>query len=188
MGALPPEMKRSNPEDDIRVILPYYKKSMGAKFASALKKVSEFTFSYGWRTAYCGIYSLEFQGVIYYFVDNEQYFDRPSLYGQFDDGERFAYFSLAVLEFLCRSDFKPDVLHANDWQTALTVIYLKTKFAQVDALSGIRTVFTIHNIEYQGKYDLSILGDIFALDYSFTDMVEYDGCIRRYNPTMGIYF
>ncbi len=178
MGALPPEMKRVSPTDDVRVILPYYKKKMAEKYASALKKVLEFHFSYGWRTAYCAVYSLDFQGVVYYFVDNEQYFDRPNLYGQFDDGERFAYFSLAVLEFLIRSDFRPDVLHANDWQTALTVVYLKTKFRAVGQLSGIRTVFTIHNIEYQGKYDLSILGDIFALDYAFTGIVEYDGCIN----------
>lgn len=178
MGALPPEMKRHSPSDDVRVILPYYKNKFAEKYASALKKISEFYFSYGWRSAYCAVYALEYQDVIYYFVDNEQYFDRPSLYGHFDDGERYAYFSLAVLEFLIRSDFRPDVLHANDWQTALTVVYLKTKFARVQELSGIRTVFTIHNIEYQGKYDLSILGDIFALDYAFTGIVEYDGCIN----------
>jgi starch synthase len=178
MGALPPEMKRRSPSDDVRVILPYYKQKMADKYASALKKVSEFHFSYGWRSAYCAVYALEFEGVVYYFVDNEQYFDRPALYGQFDDGERFAYFSLAVVEFLIRSDFRPDVLHANDWQTALTVVYLKTKFASVEELSGIQTVFTIHNIEYQGKFDLSILGDIFALDSAFTSIVEYDGCIN----------
>ena len=178
MGALPLEMKRKTPSDDVRVILPYYKKSISPKFTSALKKVSEFNFSYGWRSAYCSVYALDHEGVIYYFVDNEQYFDRPNLYGQFDDGERFAYFSLAVLEFLIRSDFRPDVLHANDWQTALTVVYLKTKFRAVRELSGIRTVFTIHNIEYQGKYDLSILGDIFALDYEFASILEYDGCIN----------
>ena len=178
MGALPPEMKRANPADDVRVILPYYKKKISEKYASALKKVSEFEFSYGWRRAYAAVYALDFESVTYYFVDNEQYFDRPNLYGQFDDGERFAYFSLAVLEFLIRSDYTPDVLHANDWQTALTVVYLKTKFSGVPKLSGIRSVFTIHNIEYQGKYDLSILGDIFALDYSYTGIVEYDGCIN----------
>lgn len=178
MGALPPEMKRADPSDDVRVIMPLYKNKMSEKYVSALKKVSEFNFSYGWRSAYCAVYALDHQGVVYYFVDNEQYFDRPNLYGQFDDGERFAYFSLAVLEFLIRSDFRPDVLHANDWQTALTVVYLKTKYRGVSELSGIRAVFTIHNIEYQGKFDLSILGDIFALDSTFTGIVEYDGCIN----------
>ncbi|MBR6546466.1 MAG: glycogen/starch synthase, partial [Clostridia bacterium] len=178
MGALPPEMKRADPSDDVRVIMPLYKNKMSEKYVSALKKVSEFNFSYGWRSAYCAVYALDHQGVVYYFVDNEQYFNRPNLYGQFDDGERFAYFSLAVLEFLIRSDFRPDVLHANDWQTALTVVYLKTKYRGVSGLSGIRAVFTIHNIEYQGKFDLSILGDIFALDSTFTGIVEYDGCIN----------
>ena len=178
MGALPPAIKRASPETDVRVILPLYKFKMAEKHLSALKKVSEFHFMYAWREAYCCVYELAYKGVTYYFVDNEQYFKRPNLYGEFDDGERFAYFSLAVLEFLIRSGYKPDILHANDWQCALTVIYLRTKFSLVEALMGIRTVYTIHNIEYQGKYDLSILGDVFALDYAHTGIVEYDGCIN----------
>ncbi len=178
MGALPPAIKEAAHDSDVRVILPLYKSVMSEKTVSALKKVSEFRFSYGWREAYAAIYAIENKGVTYYFVDNEQYFSRPRLYGEFDDGERFAYFSLAVLEFLIRSDFKPDILHANDWQCALSVIYLRTKFSSVPELSGIRTVYTIHNIEYQGKYDLAILGDIFALDYAYTGIVEYDGCIN----------
>ncbi len=178
MGALPPAIKATAPDSDVRVILPLYKSVMSEKTISALKKVSEFHFMYGWREAYAAVYALDYKGVIYYFIDNEQYFKRPKLYGEFDDGERFAYFSLAVLEFLIRSDYKPDVLHANDWQCALTVIYLRTKFSSVKELSGIRSVYTIHNIEYQGKYDLAILGDIFVLDYAYTGIVEYDGCIN----------
>jgi starch synthase len=178
MGALPPAIKRKSPEDDIRVILPLYKDKMAPKYVSALKKTAEFWFRYAWRDAYCGIYELEHEGVIYYFVDNEQYFKRPSLYGYFDDGERFAYFSLAVIEFLLHADYIPDVLHANDWQCALSVIYLKTKFSGVDKLKRIKTVYTIHNIEYQGKYDLALLYDIFCLEHRYTSVVEYDGCIN----------
>jgi len=178
MGALPQAVKAASPEDRVSVILPYYKNKVPKKLASDFRFVCEFRFRYVWRDAYAGIYAAESGGVTYYFVDNEQYFLRDGLYGQFDDGERFAFFSTAVLEFMIRMEKKPDVLHANDWQSALTVVYLRTKYRSVKEFRSIKTVYTIHNIEYQGKYDLAILGDIFGLEEWDRPIVEYDGCIN----------
>lgn len=178
MGALPQAVKSASPEDRISVILPYYKKKVPENLASSFKLVTEFRFKYVWRDSYAGIYSTERGGVTYYFVDNEQYFMRDGLYGEFDDGERFAFFSTAVVEFLFKLDKLPDVIHANDWQSALTVVYLRTKYYDYKPFRSIKTVYTIHNIEYQGKYDLAILGDIFGLDDRFRPVVEYDGCIN----------
>ena len=178
MGALPQAVKASSPEDSVSVILPYYKQKVPERFSSEFRFVTEFRFRYVWRDAYVGIYSTELGGVTYYFVDNEQYFLRPDLYGQFDDGERFAFFSMAVVEYMLRMEKAPDVLHANDWQSALTVVYLRTKYAKAESLRRVKTVFTIHNIEYQGKFDPAILGDIFGLDDLYRQVVEYDGCVN----------
>ena len=178
MGALPQAVKSASPDDSVSVIMPYYKKKVPERLSADFRLVSEFRFRYVWRDAYAGIYATEYGGVTYYLIDNEQYFLRPDLYGQFDDGERFAFFSMAVVEFMLKMERLPDVLHANDWQSALTLVYLRTKYAQIEALRAVRTVYTIHNIEYQGKYDLSILGDIFGLEDRFRPVVEYDGCIN----------
>ena len=178
MGALPQAVLAASPEDRVSVILPYYKNKVPEALAKNIKFVTEFRFRYVWREAYAGIFSAELGGVTYYFVDNEQYFLRSGYYGEFDDGERFAYFSMAVVEFMLRMDQMPDVLHANDWQTALTVVYLRTKYARVDQLRSVKTVYTIHNIEYQGKFDPAILGDIFGLDDLYRPVVEYDGCVN----------
>ena len=121
----------------------------------------------GWRHEYCGLFSLERQGVTWYFVDNEKYFRRGRLYGEFDDGERFAFFSHAVIDLLPSLDWMPDVLHCNDWQTALVPIYLKDVATRWPEVRGIRTVFTIHNIEYQGRYGDQVLQDVIGLDKSY---------------------
>ena len=178
MGALPQAVLAASPEDRVSVILPYYKNKVPEALAKKLKFVTEFRFRYVWREAYAGIFSTQLGGVTYYFVDNEQYFLRSNYYGEFDDGERFAFFSMAVVEFMLRMEKMPDVLHANDWQTALTVVYLRTKYARVEQLRSVKTVYTIHNIEYQGKFDPAILGDIFGLDDIYRQVVEYDGCVN----------
>ena len=178
MGALPQAVTSASPEDHVSVILPYYKNKVPEALKKDFKFVTEFRFRYVWREAYAGIYSAEYGGVTYYFVDNEQYFVRSNYYGEFDDGERFAYFSMAVVEYMLRMEKMPDVLHANDWQTALTVVYLRTKYARVEQLRSVKTVYTIHNIEYQGKFDPAILGDIFGLDDVYRQVVEYDGCVN----------
>ncbi len=177
MGALPMAITKSDPTITAEVIMPLYD-TVKEEFRNKLEWVCDISFKLSWRSTGATIYKLVREGVNYYFVENHYYFDRGRLYGEWDDGERFAFFSTAVIEFMLSTGNIPDILHANDWQTALTVIYLKTKYKRITDLASIRTVYTIHNIEYQGKYDLAILGDVFALDKEFKDVVEYDGCIN----------
>ena len=117
-----------------------------------------------WRSLYCGLFSYERQGVTWYFVDNEQYFKRPELYGYYDDGERFAFFCRAVTELLPPLPEKPDVVHCNDWQTALVPIYIRDEAVREEFYKSVRTVITVHNIEYQGRYGRETVEDLFGLD------------------------
>ncbi|MBO5101752.1 MAG: glycogen synthase [Clostridia bacterium] len=176
MGALPITVAK---EEGIKaeVIMPLYD-TMKKEHRDSLTWVCDLSFKLSWRQTGATVYKTERLGVTYYFVENHYYFERGRLYGEFDDGERFAFFSRAVIEFILSYGEVPDVLHANDWQTALTVIYLKTEYKNIERFNGIKTVFTIHNIEYQGKYDPYILGDVFGLDFKYRDIVEYDGCIN----------
>ncbi len=176
LGALPPAIQESG-RAEAEVIMPLYA-SMKEEHRATLEKVADITFRLSWRNTGASVYKTSHSGVTYYFIENHYYFDRERLYGEYDDAERFAFFSLSVIEFIRQTGKIPDVLHANDWQTALTVIYLKTLYANNIELSSIKTVYTIHNIEYQGKYDPYILGDIFALDNKYAPVVEYDGCIN----------
>jgi starch synthase len=112
-------------------------------------------------------------------VDNEYYFKREGLYGHFDDGERYAYFCKAVVDMLPHIGFFPDILHANDWQAALSVVYLSTEYRRrMGGYEKIRTVFTIHNIEYQGQYAFDILEDVFDISAEHKPLMAYDGCIN----------
>ncbi len=177
MGALPKAITEIDENIETEVILPLYR-SMSESYRRKLVKVMDISFKLSWRSTGASVFKLENGGVTYYFIENHYYFDRPNLYGEWDDGERFAFFSMAVIEFITACDRKPDILHANDWQTALSVIYLKTKYCDNSELSAIKTLYTIHNIEYQGKFDKAILGDVFALDQKFLAHVEFDGCIN----------
>lgn len=177
MGALPIALAQNNPDTDFSVIMPLYTTKMKSEHKKKLKKVVDISFKYAWRDTGASIYKIQNGRVNYYFVENHYYFDRKQLYGEYDDAERFAFFSMSVIEFMIQTGYIPDILHANDWQSALAVIYLKTKYALVDSLIKLRTVYTVHNIEYQGKFHMSILGDIFALD-GFSNVVEYNGCIN----------
>ena len=139
-----------------------------------------------WRHEYCGLFSLEYRGVTSYFVDNEHYFARGRLYGEGDDGERFGFFSRAVLDLLPLLDEMPQVIHCNDWQTALVPVYRQDLTGRWDALRGIRTVFTIHNIEYQGKFGANTVSDLFGLDRGWYDggTLEMDGCVNLMKGAM----
>lgn len=139
-----------------------------------------------WRHEYCGLFSLEYRGVTWYFVDNEHYFARGRLYGEGDDGERFGFFSRAVLDLLPLLDEMPQVIHCNDWQTALVPVYRQDLTGRWDALRGIRTVFTIHNIEYQGKFGANTVSDLFGLDRGWYDggTLEMDGCVNLMKGAM----
>lgn len=176
MGSLPAALAATG-EAEVSVVLPLYA-AVSEEWRAELKEEAVFTVPLAWRQQYCGVYSLEKDGVKYYFIDNEYYFKRPSLYGSFDDGERYAYFCMAVMEMLAKLDYYPDVLHAHDWQAALSVVYLNRLYRTKEGYGDIKTVFTIHNIEYQGKYDFSILGDVFALGEEDHPLMESDGCIN----------
>jgi len=176
LGSLPAALAATG-DADVRVVLPLYE-AVSGEWRKKMKEEAVFFVKLAWREQYCGVYSLAYNGVTYYFIDNEYYFKRPSLYGHFDDGERYAFFSMAVMEMMTRLDYFPDVLHAHDWQAALTVVYLNCLYRHRRGYGDIRTVFTIHNIEYQGKYDFSILGDVFALGENEHSLMEYGGCIN----------
>ena len=175
MGALPAAVREEGHE--AAVIMPLYD-AVKEVHRVRLEKVIDISFNLAWRETGASIFKIEENGVTYYFVENHRYFSRGRLYGEFDDAERFAFFSKAVIEFMIQSGNVPDILHANDWQTALTVIYLKTEFAHHPALSGIKTVYTIHNIEYQGQYGYQVLGDIFGISGNYMGVLEYDGCVN----------
>lgn len=175
IGSLPGELNKLG--TDARVMLPLYK-SIRDKYKEKMKLIGEFTVMLSWRSQYCGVFQMEQGGVNYYFLDNEQYFDRDAYYGYYDDGERFAYYSKAALETLNIIDFEPDILHCSEWQTALVPVYLKTLFRENLSYSRLKTVFTIHNIEYQGKYDSGILQDLLGLSEAERGILEYNGVIN----------
>ena len=178
LGSLPSAIiEAGKGEVDVRVVLPLYR-AVSDTWRSQMTKVYEGEVALAWRRQYCGIYSLVKDGVTYYFVDNKYYFDRDTLYGFGDEGERFAYFSKVAAELPRLVGYYPDVVHAHDWSSALTLVYINEKFRGVEGYENIKLVYTIHNIEYQGKYDFAILGDVFELDENSKHIVEYDGCIN----------
>lgn len=176
IGSLPQAIAK-DPAYDVRVILPLYS-DIKPEYRRKISYMGNLYVPLGWRSQYCGVFSYEQDGVTFYFVDNEYYFKRPGCYGYYDDGERFAFFSRSVMEILPFIGFYPDILHCHDWQAALSIIYLKTIYCHRPEYQFIRTLFTIHNIEYQGKYSLDILEDLFGIPASERYLVEYEGCIN----------
>ena len=176
-GSLPNALAKLG--HDVRVILPLYS-AIPAMWRRQMTFLKSFHFPLSWRNAYCGLFSLAYQGLTYYFIDNEYYFQREGLYGQFDDGERFAYFSRAVVEVPVQLGWSPDIIHCNDWQTGLVPVYLLEARHREPLLKHTKSVFTIHNIEYQGRFDRNILGDVLGLDESYfrEDMLSYYGDVN----------
>lgn len=175
-GSLPSSLKDNYRNDmDIRVILPLYQ---GIYDRSGFEFIGKTTVPLVWRQQYCGVYKKTVNDVTYYFIDNEYYFKRSECYGHFDDGERFAFFSKAVLFILPMLNYFPDIIHSNDWHTSLIPIYLKTIYSNSDDYKGIKTILTIHNIEYQGIYDINIAEDIFGLYGEEKSIVEFNGSIN----------
>lgn len=162
---------------DVRVIIPLYQ-DVKKEYRKEFRFIGNIFVPLSWRNQYCGIFEYVADNVTYYFVDNEYYFKRPGCYGYYDDGERFAFFCRSVMEILSFINFYPDVLHCHDWQAALAAIYLKTIYCFRPEYQFIRSVFTIHNIEYQGQYSLDILEDLFGISNNFKYLVEYDHCIN----------
>lgn len=157
--ALPKELVKQGV--DIRVVLPYYS-TMPEKYKEQVEELISFRVQVGWKSMYCGIKTLVLEGITYYFIDNKTYFDRSSFYGQLDDGERFGFFSLAICEMMEKIDFIPDVVHVNDWHTAMVPVLLVDKYHWVQAFKDIRKVITIHNIRFQGIFDPVVLSSIFG--------------------------
>lgn len=160
-----------------RVAMPLYD-GISQELKDSMRFVTSISVPVAWRRQYCGIFEAKVNNVIYYLIDNQYYFKRTGLYGHFDDAERFAFFSRAVIEMLPYIDFKPDIIHANDWQTALVPIYYRLFYANNDWYSGIKTLFTIHNIQYQGQYGAEILEDVFGIPRSESPLLEYNECVN----------
>lgn len=176
IGSLPQALA-ADPDYDVRVVLPLYS-DIKAEFRRKMSYLGNFYVPLGWRNQYCGVFMHQSGNVTFYFIDNEYYFKRPGCYGYYDDGERFAFFSRSVMEMLPFIGFYPDILHCHDWQAALATIYLKTIYCHRPEYQFIRSLFTIHNIEYQGKFSLDILEDLFGIPAEYRYLLEYDGCIN----------
>ncbi len=160
-----------------RIVMPLYG-TISQELKDKMRFITSFSVPVSWRRQYCGVFEANHNGVIYYLLDNEYYFNRGSLYGSYDDAERFTFFSRAILEMLPYINFKPDIIHCNDWQTALVPIYYSLFYSQYDWYRGIKTLFTIHNIQYQGKYGMELLSEIFGLPSYASSLVQYGDCLN----------
>lgn len=175
IGALPKALKGAGV--DVRVILPKYR-GIPEKFTSKMEHLTEVYVPIGWRNQYCGIEHMVHDGIPVYFIDNEYYFGRDGIYGYMDDGERFAFYNRAVLECLPAIDFQPDVLHCHDWHAAVIPMLLQGHYRHNPFYSEMRSVFTIHNLLYQGVFPYEVLGELLGLDSSYFGGVEYYGNVN----------
>ena len=175
VGSLPKSFDKS--QYDVRVILPKYM-CMPAEWKDKMEFVDSFYMDLCWRRQYVGILKIELDGITFYFIDNEYYFSGPKPYGDIRyDLEKFAFFSRAVLSALPIIGFRPDIIHCHDWQSGLVPVYLNDSFRAGDFYQGIKTIMTIHNLKFQGVWDVKTIKDIAGLsDYYFTDdkLKDYD--------------
>ena len=174
-GALPKALRKRMV--GCRIILPLYG-TISEEMRQKMTFICNITVPVAWRRQYCGVFEAHLDGVIYYFIDNQYYFKRDSLYGFYDDAERYAFFSRAVLEVLPHINFTPDIIHCNDWQTALIPVYHDAYYKQNDFYKNIKTVFTIHNIQYQGKYGYDLYNDVVGLPIERFGILQYENCIN----------
>lgn len=172
IGSLPQALRKLG--IDARVVLPKYG-SIPAHHRKKMFWLKSITVPVGWRQQFCGIESLDVDGVPFYFIDSRYYFDRPGLYGFYDEAERFSFYCRAVLESLPYFEYTPDILHCHDWHTGMVSVLLKTLFRTHPFYHSLRTLFTIHNLAYQGIFPKEILGDLLGLGWeTFTiDGVEF---------------
>ena len=182
IGAVPKSLLKLGA--DVRIILPKYEDiPQQYKEQMEQKTVAYWNVHLGWRTQYCGIQELNLDGMTCYFVDNEYFFKRKGLYGYGDEAERFAFFSRAVLEAMPGIGFQPDIIHCHDWQTGLIPYMLKTKWKDHPFYANTKSVFTIHNLMYQGIFDEELLRDLIGLepwDTSIRELYHHDGvsCLK----------
>jgi len=176
-GALPAALTAAEPGTEVDVILPWYR-TVRERYGDRAERIMEFHILLGWRDQYVGLLALREGSVRYLFVDNAYYFDRDGAYGHFDDGERFAFFSLAVAETMRRLDRIPDLLHVNDWQTALTPLFLRVLAREDARLGAVRTLLTIHNVEYQGRAPMEFAADVLGLSEEDAALLRWDGGVN----------
>ena len=174
-GSLPQALRRRL--IGCRVVMPLYD-DIPQELRDQMHFVTSLSVPVAWRRQYCGVFEAKAGGVIYYLIDNQYYFKRPGLYGHYDDAERFAFLSRAALEMLPAIDFKPDIIHSNDWQTAMVPVYFRLFYANNPWYQGIKTVLTIHNIQYQGKYGMELVRDVLGIPDSASQLLEYDTCVN----------
>jgi starch synthase len=174
-GGLPAALHRRGAS--VSVALPLYG-DLDGEWREKLKYVGSFVVPLGWRSQYCGLFELSWRGVTWYFLDNEYYFKRHGLYGFYDDGERFAFFSRAILEMLFHTGIRPDILHCNSWQTALAPIYLNLYYRSVEKFTRLKAVFTVHDIRRQYIAPTNILEETFGIGRDNMHVLEYGGAVN----------
>ncbi|MFZ3576853.1 glycogen synthase [Virgibacillus sp. DJP39] len=172
VGSLP-QVLNKNENTDVRVILPLYEEII-TKWQGYLEWVTSIHVNVGWRSQEANIYELNHNGVHYYFIENDYYFTRKGVYGYYDDGERFVFFCQAVIESLSVLDFKPDILHGHDWQAGLAVAFAKI----VEPVENMKTVFTIHNIKYQGIIPKDGFDELFNIPPEHIGGLEWNGLLN----------
>lgn len=160
-----------------RIVMPLYE-DIPQEMRNQMTFLTSLSVPVAWRRQYCGVFEAKVGGVIYYFIDNQYYFKRSGIYGHYDDAERFSFFSRAIIEMLPYIDFQPDILHCNDWQTALVPLYFRLFYSDNDFYRNMKTLFTIHNIQYQGKYGLELINDVLGIPASEISLLEYDKCVN----------
>ena len=177
MGSLPKALRDLGV--DARVVLPKYGDISG-QYKEQFTRVAELTVPVGWRDQYCGVETFDCDGVPFYFIDNEYYFRRAGLYGYYDDGERFAFFSRAIPAMLPHIGFQPDVLHCHDWHAAMAIVLMGAHHRSDPFYSTIRTVHTVHNLKYQGVFGQEVLGDLLSLgqEYFTAETLEFHGAVN----------
>ena len=173
-GSLPKALKAQGV--DVRVVIPKFS-AIKEDIRNQMEHVYSGSVPVSWRTKFVGIDKYEHEGVTYYFVDNEEYFYRDGFYGYDDDAERFSFFCRAILNCLEAIDFWPDVINANDWHAALIPVLLKLEHQGDSRYENIKTIFTIHNLKYQGVFSKTVMGDVLGLDWQYFnngDLEFYD--------------
>jgi len=178
-GSLPAALKTLGVE--VRVVMPKFSR-IDEIYTKKMKYIGSVDVNLTWRKQHCGIFELVYNGITYYFLDNEYYFYRGWFYGQGDDGERFAFFSKAILDVLPVIDYQPDILHLNDWQTGLTPLLLDAHyrhFRNNGFYDNMHTVFTIHNLRYQGIFPKEMMESVIGLSFEYfhPDGIEFHGAI-----------
>ncbi len=180
-GSLPAALVRAGAE--VIVMVPKYA-TIKDEYKAQMEHLSDFYVSLGWRNEYCGLEKLEHDGVTYMFIDNERYFARDYPYGFFDDGERFAFFSKAITESLQHlpAGFECDILHCNDWQTALAPVFLREFYQGLPLYDRVKTVFSIHNVAFQGQFSDTVMEDILGVAHipAAASQLRCDACSINY--------